>query len=328
MKIQLALCALLVSAVFAQADSHLQTAVPQAAAGKPVARVNGVILTDRDLLREMYTIFPYARVHNGFPKEMEADIRKGALKMIVFEELVYQEAVRRKMMVPQTRMDRAMMDFRKQFPNQDEYEKFLKTETNNSPQMLRTRVRRSILIEEMLKLNVEDKAVVSVAEAKAYYDKNPDKFRIPDSLSLQTISILPPPNATPDQLKDVRKRAEAAYKQAKAARNYEEFGVLAEKMSEDDYRVMMGDHKAVDKTKMPPEILKAAMSMKDGQVSDLISVDGAFCVFRLNAHVPPGMQKFEAVKESLQKQLQKTKTEQLRSSMDHKLRAGAKVEEL
>ena len=142
---------------------------------------------------------------------MEADIRKGALKMIVFEELVYQEAVRRKMMVPPTRMDRAMMDFRKQFPNQDEYEKFLKTEPNNSPQMLRTRVRSSILIEEMLKLNVDDKAVVSVAEARAYYDKNPDKFRIPDSLSLQTISILPPPNATPEQLKDVRKRAEPAH---------------------------------------------------------------------------------------------------------------------
>ena len=66
---------------------------------KPVARVNGAVLTDRDLLREMYTIFPYAQQHNGFPKAQEAAIRQGALEMIIFEELVYQEAERRKLTI-------------------------------------------------------------------------------------------------------------------------------------------------------------------------------------------------------------------------------------
>src|ERR1700740_1060310 len=79
----------------ASATAPAVQAVP---AEKPVARVNGTVLTDRDLLCEMYAIFPYARQHNGgFPKAMEADIRKGALQMIVFEELVYQETQRRGM---------------------------------------------------------------------------------------------------------------------------------------------------------------------------------------------------------------------------------------
>ena len=48
---------------------------------KPVARVNGAVLTESDLLREEYTIFPYARQHNGsIPPEMAPDIRNGALK--------------------------------------------------------------------------------------------------------------------------------------------------------------------------------------------------------------------------------------------------------
>src|ERR1700739_186238 len=64
---------------------------------KPVARVNGAVLTDRDLLREMLQIFPYARQHSGFPKAQEASIRQGALQMIIFEELVYQEAQHRKL---------------------------------------------------------------------------------------------------------------------------------------------------------------------------------------------------------------------------------------
>src|ERR1700733_392487 len=66
---------------------------------KAVARVNGTVLTDRDLLREMLTIFPYAGQHNGFPKAQEPSIRQGALEMIIFEELVYQEAGQRKLTV-------------------------------------------------------------------------------------------------------------------------------------------------------------------------------------------------------------------------------------
>src|SRR5260370_40281693 len=54
--------------------------------GKAVIRINGTVLTDRDLLREMMTIFPYARQHGGkLPESMESDIRRGALDMMEFE---------------------------------------------------------------------------------------------------------------------------------------------------------------------------------------------------------------------------------------------------
>ncbi|MGD0436017.1 MAG: peptidylprolyl isomerase, partial [Bryobacteraceae bacterium] len=115
---------------------------------------------------------------------------------------------------------------------------------------------------------------------------------------------------------------------AKTTKTYEEFGALAEKISEDDYRVMMGDHKAVDRTKLPPQVIEAALAMKPGETSGLIQVDQAFTVIRLNAHSAPAMQKFAAVKADLSKQLEKIKTEQLRSGLDRKLRATAKVEEL
>ena len=82
-------------------QSPASSAVPPAQlaqpAGKPVARVNGVVLTDADLVREEYAIFPYAAQHGGkIPADMEPGIRKGALEMIVFEELVYQDAQKRK----------------------------------------------------------------------------------------------------------------------------------------------------------------------------------------------------------------------------------------
>ena len=296
---------------------------------KPVARVNGTVLTDRDLLREMYTIFPYARQHNGgFPKAMEEDIRKGALQMIVFEELVFQEAKRRGMSVTPAKLDHAVVEFRKQFKSPDDYKGFMTWECQGSEQVLRQKVRRSLLIDQLLAVEVKDKSGVSLAEAKAYYENNPAMFRLPESFSFQTISILPPEKSTAAQLKDARKRAEDALKQAKATRNYEEFGLLAEKISEDDYRVMMGEHKSVDRDKLPARVVNAALAMQPGQVSDLIQVDQALTIVRLLAHNPGGRQNFADVKDSLDKQLQKTKTEQLRAGLDKKLRAAAKVEVL
>ena len=296
--------------------------------GRAVARVNGAVLTDRDLLREMYAIFPYAQQHGGFPKSMEADIRAGALRMIEFEELVYQEAQRRKMTIPAARLDKAERDFRDQFHSPEEYSNFLKTEFKGSRALLRQKIRRSLLIDKCLQIEIADHAEVSLAEAKAYYEKNPSRFEHPETFSFQSISILPPQKTTDQNRKEARKRAEEALRQAKATKNYEEFGLLAEKISEDDFRVNMGDHKGVTRDALPPEIVKVAEAMQPRQVSNLIQLGEAYTIFRLNAHTPAGKTSFEQVKSQLIVNLRKIKYEQLRADLNKRLRKGAKVEEL
>src|SRR5215475_3377493 len=112
--------------------------------GRTVARVNGATLTDRDLVREMFAIFPYAKQHNGFPEKLEPQIRRGALDMIVFEELVYQEAKRRNLTVSEQRLVREERDFRKQFPSDEVFQGFLKEELKGSKKLLREKIRRSL----------------------------------------------------------------------------------------------------------------------------------------------------------------------------------------
>jgi parvulin-like peptidyl-prolyl isomerase len=296
-------------------------------AGKPVARVNGVVLTEHDLLREEYTIFPYARQHNGqIPRELEPDIRKGALQMIIFDELVYQEALRRKLTVSPAKLQQAEADFRTQFHDPEQYRQLLQIEFQGSEQLLRKKIRRSLLIDALLKTEVENKSVVSLAELKSYYDGNPKAFEYPESFAIQTISVIPPQNATPQQMKEARKRVEEALRQAKAARTYEEFGILAEKISEDDYRVMMGDHKAVERGKMAPQLVQALLSMQPGQVSDIIQVDQIYTIVRLNKHIPAGKKKFEDVRSEIKNELEKRKTNQVRGAFAKKLRQNAKIE--
>ena len=316
------------------AASHTPTSAAQPAAnavteptGKAVARVNGAVLTDRDLLREEYMLFPYAAQHNGqVPPEMEPQIRKGALQMLVFEELVYQEAVRRQMTIPPAKMKQAEQDFRGQFKSADEYRQFLISQFHGSERALDERIKRSLLIDAFLKSEVDAKSAVSLAEVRAYYDKNPARFSYPEGFAIQTISFLPPAKPTPDSLKEERKRAEDALQQAKATTNYEQFGVLAEKISEDDYRVMMGDHKRVDRAKLAPQVVEALLALKDGEITGIIQIEQAFTIVRLNQHVPAGKVKFDAVKDTLRKELQQKKLNAVRAALDQRLHKTAKVQ--
>jgi parvulin-like peptidyl-prolyl isomerase len=322
------------ASVNAQVSSHSSTGAKPAAispfqiSDRPVARVNGAVLTDRDLLRKMLQIFPYAGQHNGFPQAQEASIRQGALQMIIFEELVYQEALRRKLVVPEQQMKQSEADFKKQFGSAAEYQQYLKTEMGGSEQKTKDKIKRSLLIEQVLKIEVENKATVTLADARAYYDKNPAKFQIGESYTFQSISIMPPQNPSADQKKEGLNKANEALKQAKATKSYQEFGLLAEKISDDDFRVNMGDHKVVEKDKLPPQVTKALASLKPGQVSDLIQIEQAYTVIRLNAYTMAKKQSFEDVKSGLRTELQKNKYEQLRAGLDKRLRSTAKVEVL
>ena len=106
------------------------------------------------------------------------------MKMIIFEELVYQEALRQKMTVPAAKMQHAEADFRKQFATPDEFNAFLQSDFHGSRQLLQEKIRRSLLIEAFLKAEVENKSTVSPTEVRAYYEKNPVRFQHPESFTL------------------------------------------------------------------------------------------------------------------------------------------------
>jgi parvulin-like peptidyl-prolyl isomerase len=128
-------------------------------------------------------------------------------------------------------------------------------------------------------------------------------------------------------LKQARARAEKALPEAKAAKTNIEFGLLAEKSSEDDYRVMEGQHKSTPVDQLPPQVVQTLKTMKAGDVSNVIQVGDIYTILRLNAHSPAGEQKFIDVRAKLTNDLQQSKTNQLRSAFDQKLRQNARIEE-
>jgi hypothetical protein len=144
------------STAVAQMASHAPTAVAKKlttapAATKapadpktPVARVNGTVLTEMDLMRELFTIFPYAAQHDGIPKSMEPEMRKGALAMIEFEELVYQEALRRKLPVSAETLKVAESKMRGRFTTQQEFDQFVQVQFGTRADSRINEINRSV----------------------------------------------------------------------------------------------------------------------------------------------------------------------------------------
>ncbi len=256
-------------------------------ASKAAIRVNGAEVSELDVRREMVTIFPYAVQHNGFPKDAEPQIRKGAVEMIVFEELLYQDAKRRNLTVSPDKLAKAETAFRKQFPTQAQYQDYLKVECKGSTDVLREKIRRSLLIEKMMKLEVTDKAVTTPAMVREYYDKNPKEFEHSEMVQIQTISIIPPQGANQDVVKAARKKAEDALKQAKQTKTVEQFGLVAENMSDDDWHTQLGGRKPMKVSDLPPMVAKVVAGMKPGEVSDLIQVGNNWVIIRLYATRQP-----------------------------------------
>jgi parvulin-like peptidyl-prolyl isomerase len=91
---------------------------------------------------------------------------------------------------------------------------------------------------------------------------------------------------------------------------------------------MMGQHKPVAGDELPPQVSRTLTALQPGQMSDLIQVDQAFAIVRLQEHKPAGKPRFEEVKDKVQNDLQETRRNQLRSALDKKLRENAKIEQM
>ena len=192
---------------------------------------------------------------------------------------------------------------------------------------LREKITRAILIDNLLRLEVKNKSRVSDLDLRKFYAANTKRFQKPESVSIQTISIVIPEGSTREQKADARRRAEDALKKAKASKNYEEFGLLAEKVS-DDWRVMMGDHKSIHRGRMPAPVEKAVFSMKVGEVSDLIDTGDSLCIARVNAREETKLVPFEEVQPTLKSQLETEKQQVVQKALESRLRKSAHIEQL
>jgi peptidyl-prolyl cis-trans isomerase C len=171
-------------------------------------------------------------------------------------------------------------------------------------------LKKRLIVESFLKKKVEVESKVSDEDMKKFYEQNKDKFKTGEQIKASHILV-----KTEKEAKDI-------LAQLKSGGKFEE---LAKKSSVDSSSAKGGDLGWFGKGSMVPAFEKAALALKEGQISDVVKSDFGFHIIKLTGKRPAGIRPFEEVKEQIKGAIMPTKQQEVFQKIKDELKKTAKI---
>jgi peptidyl-prolyl cis-trans isomerase C len=171
-------------------------------------------------------------------------------------------------------------------------------------------LKKRLIVESFLKKKVETESQVSDADLQKFYDENKEKFKTGEQIKASHILV------------KTEKEAKDLLAQIKAGGNFEE---LAKKNSVDSSAAKGGDLGWFGKGSMVPVFEKAALALKEGQVSDVVKSDFGFHVIKLTGKRPAGIRPLAEVKEQIKGAIMPTRQQEVFQKIKEELKKSAKI---
>ena len=198
-----------------------------------LARVNGEPVKKADFDRLILNI----EVSNGpIPPERRDEILRNMLDQLITYTAMSQQAKTENIVASEAEIEGRIKQMQSG-ASDAEFKKALEAR-KMSPEQLRTDARVQLTIEKLLEAHVAEAAVTTDAEARAFYDKNPDKFKQDDKVRASHILLKVDPKAPAASRKEAQGRIAGLLKRARSG---EDFAQLATKHSQDGSAQQGGD---------------------------------------------------------------------------------------
>jgi peptidyl-prolyl cis-trans isomerase SurA len=176
----------------------------------------------------------------------------------------------------------------------------------------------------LMSQEVKSKIQVGESEIQKYYEENPAQFSEEPTYRARHIFLSVPKNASNDIIKKVMLKASDVIAEARSNANFAE---MAKKYSDDPgAKENGGDLGTFKKGDMLPEIESAVITMKPGEVSDIVTTASGFHIIKLEEKNPGKVKPFESVKAAIEDTLYRKKSEDRFKQWAEGLRKGAAVE--
>lgn len=287
-----------------------------------LARVNGQPVTRLDFDRLLKNM--EAGAGQPIPAERRDEILRKALDQLVTYTVLKQETRARNISVSDADLDGNIKQMQSQFPNEQEFRKALATR-GMTVEQLRDDARVDMGISKMMDGEVASLTPPTDAQAREYYDKNPDKFKQGESVRASHILFRLDEKAADAEKKKVRAQADGVLKQAKGGADFAE---LAKKHSADGSAAQGGDLNFFEKGQMVPAFDQAAFSMKPGQISDIVTTQFGFHIIKVTERRPESTVEFDKVKERIREFLTQEQKQQRAEAFIEGLKKKARIEVL
>jgi peptidyl-prolyl cis-trans isomerase C len=286
-----------------------------------LAKVNGQPVTRAEFERLVKNM---ESSRGPIPAEQRDQVLRGALDQLITYTVLKQEAAARNLSVTDADVDSQLSQMQKQFPNEGEFNKAL-SDRNTTMAQLKSDARADMVINKLVEGELAGTLAATPAEARAFYDQNPDKFTQPETVRASHILLTVAKDADDATRKAARAKIEGLLKRARSG---EDFAALAREHSQDGSASQGGDLGLFPRGRMVPEFEQAAFGLAPGQVSDVVTTQFGFHIIKMVEKKEPSTVPFEQVSPRIIEYLSNEKKQQRVESFIEEAKKRAKIEVL
>lgn len=252
-----------------------------------VVSVNGTWITqgEIDKIVEMYREQMTRMMPQQALQPVPPEVKKNVAMQLIANELVLQEAKKRRIGCDSAKVETTFAGIVKQFPDAITMKNQL-ARMGQTEQTLRGQIKDGLTVDSLMKTLFKKSDTATALECKTYYDGNKSQFASEKRIKASQILLLVKKEMSADQKKDVSDKAKKILAELRAGKD---FGACAKKYSQDPNASTGGDIGWFKKGDIKPEFERVAMTLKSNEISDVFETDVGFHIIKKTGeeNLPP-----------------------------------------
>jgi parvulin-like peptidyl-prolyl isomerase len=192
-------------------------------------------------------------------------IRPDLLDRLIEDRLILQEAKKNKLTVDENRVKAKIGEIKQQYPTEAQFQEEL-IKQGFVQADLETKIREQMLMYSIIDQKIRSKIIVRPDEVTAFYDKNKKEFVSPEEREFQVITL------------ENMGLANSFFGDFKSGKKLEDLATR--------YPIKVDKIKVTQEEELKKEIAEVVFKLNISEVSNPVSVDGKYYVFKLDNITP------------------------------------------
>jgi peptidyl-prolyl cis-trans isomerase SurA len=270
-----------------------------------IARVNNEIITRSEFDKARQTADEDARQEcqgRCTPEQLKANIdgrEKTTLRDLIDQSLLVQRAKDMGISVePELikRLDQIRIE--NKLPSMEELEKAVSAQGLNWEDF-KNNIRSTLLTQRVISSEVGSHITISDDEVSKYYEAHKAEYVRPEQVALREIEVSTQ-GKTPEELPDLKKKAETALKRVKDG---EDFGEMAKRFSDGSTKAQGGFLGIYKRGELSKELEDTVFKMKKSDLTEVMETKQGYLVLQVLEHYDEGQQSLAKVKPEIMDKL-------------------------
>ena len=226
------------------------------------------------------------------------EVRQGLVNELISELLIKDRADRLGITVTDAEIKDAIGRLKQQYgiSTDQQFEESLRASGLTRTEM-EIRLRETLITNKVFARELRSRSELSDPELRERYNREKERFRLPERAHLREIVVLKPDNAA--KMEEARTRANEIALAAKKPGT--DFAKLASTLSESGTKDKGGDLGEIAKGDLVAELDKAVFDAAPGAILGPIETKSAWFVMKVEQRLPSEVPAFETIKENLRR---------------------------